>query len=104
MILFVFSELTGISNSLYENFIIKENHGFNKMNLATFRGDKIKSWLLTIIIGGPIYYGIMKIIVWGGQYFFIYLGIFFIVMMILLVNIVPNFIMPLFNKYTELTD
>ena len=92
LIQFVFGEITGLSDSLYEIFIIKERHGFNKMNLATFRCDKIKEWLLTIIIGGPVYFGIMKIIVWGGQYFFLYLGAFVIVLMILFVNIIPNFI------------
>lgn len=104
LIQFAFSEITGISNGLYENFIIKERFGFNKMTLGTFWSDKFKSVLLTIILGGPIYYGIMKIIVWGGPYFYLYLGGFFIVMMILLVNLIPNFIMPLFNKYTDLAD
>jgi|LauGreDrversion4_2_1035121.scaffolds.fasta_scaffold471344_2 STE24 endopeptidase len=74
------------------------------MSLSTFRSDKIKSWILTVLFGGPIFYGIMKIIVWGGPYFYLYLGLFFILMMILMVNLIPNVIMPLFNKYTDLTD
>lgn len=74
------------------------------MTLATFRSDRLKSLLLTIILGGPIYYGIMRIIETGGPNFYIYLSLFSIVTIILMINIIPNVIMPLFNKYTELED
>jgi len=74
------------------------------MTLSTFRSDRFKSLILTLILGGPIYYGIMRIIETGGPKFYIYLSLFSIVTIILMINIIPNVIMPLFNKYTELED
>ena len=98
------TEVLGVSDGLYTNFIIKDRHGFNKMTLGTFFGDKVKGYILGLVIGVPIYYGIMKIIVWGGEYFYLYLASFTVIMLILLVMLVPNVIMPLFNKYTPLED
>jgi STE24 endopeptidase len=46
----------------------------------------------------------MKIIVWGGPYFYLYLTAFSVVSIILLMMLIPNVIMPMFNKYTELQD
>ena len=98
------SEILGVSNSFYSNFIIKERHGFNKMTVSTFFSDKLKEYLLMIIIGLPVYYGIMKIIVWGGPYFYLYLTAFSVISIILLMMLIPNVIMPMFNKYSELQN
>jgi STE24 endopeptidase len=100
----IFDQLRGIGNSLYTNFVIKERYGFNKMDLKTFRSDLIKNWFLVVIIGGPFYYGMMWIIKNGGPNFYIYLSGFTVLVLILMFMLIPNVIMPLFNKYTELED
>ena len=51
-ILFIVSDLVGTPFSIYRNFVIEAKYGFNKMTLKTYLGDKIKSYLLTIIFGG----------------------------------------------------
>jgi STE24 endopeptidase len=100
----IFSELMAYSEELYTNFIIKERHGFNKMTVGVYISDKIKEYILTAMIGLPIYYGFMWLVIWGGEMFFIYVSIFMAVTIILMVNLIPNFIMPLFNKYDDLED
>ena len=62
----MFSEVQSLSWQLFETFVIKENHGFNKSTLAIFRADKIKLLLINLILGIPIYTGIMGAIEWGG--------------------------------------
>ena len=98
----IFSELMAYSEDLYTNFIIKERHGFNKMTVGVYISDKIKEYILTAVIGLPIYYGFMWLVIWGGEKFYIYVSIFMAVTIILMVNLVPNVIMPLFNKYEDL--
>jgi STE24 endopeptidase len=98
----IYSEVTNVSWSLFSTFNIKERHGFNKSTLGIFFGDKIKTLLLVILIGGPVYWGFMELIIWGGDKFYIYLSIFSMVVIVLLVNLGPNLIMPLFNKYDDL--
>lgn len=38
----LFAEIQDLSWALYYNFVIKENHGFNKLTLGLFFGDKVK--------------------------------------------------------------
>jgi STE24 endopeptidase len=74
------------------------------MTVGVYISDKIKEYILTAVIGLPIYYGFMWLVIWGGEMFFIYVSIFMAITIILMVNLIPNFIMPLFNKYDDLED
>jgi STE24 endopeptidase len=47
---------------------------------------------------------IIKIMEWGGENFYIYMFIFIVIFTFLMLWIVPNFIMPLFNKYEEVEE
>ena len=98
----MFSEVQSLSWQLFETFVIKENHGFNKSTLAIFRADKIKLLLINLILGIPIYTGIMGAIEWGGEMFYLYLLGFTMFTLIILMNLIPNVIMPMFNDYKEL--
>jgi STE24 endopeptidase len=69
-----------------------------------FAKDKLKTLIITIIIGFPLYYGFMQIVLLGGDNFYIYLTIFMMCFTLLMTLLVPNVIMPLFNKYDELDD
>ena len=46
--------------NLYDTFVIEEKFGFNKTTLKTFIADKLKSLLLSVIIGG----GLMSLIIY----------------------------------------
>ncbi|MCK7537026.1 MAG: M48 family metallopeptidase [Marinilabiliales bacterium] len=54
------SDIVSIPFSLYDTFIIEEKFGFNKMTIKTYLFDKLKGWLLMIIIGG----GLLSLFVW----------------------------------------
>lgn len=84
--------------------MIEEKHGFNKLTLKLYITDQIKATLLTIIIGGPLIAILIKITQWGGPNFYIYAFAFLVVFTFLMMWVVPNFIMPLFNKYTDLPE
>ena len=62
MVIGVYALIEDLSWSLFNTFILKENNGFNKMTLGLFFADQFKSVILTVILGGGVYYGIMRII------------------------------------------
>mmetsp|Transcript_55494 Transcript_55494/g.63400 ORF Transcript_55494/g.63400 Transcript_55494/m.63400 type:complete len:461 (-) Transcript_55494:170-1552(-) len=95
-------EITNIGYSLYSTFVIEERHGFNKQTLKIFFTDIAKKFLITIIIGYPILYGVLYIIIIGGDYFYVYVWGFVAVMTLIMMEIYPNFIAPLLNTFTEL--
>jgi len=90
--------------NLYESFILEEKFGFNKKTLWIFLYDECVSTTVSIVLGIPIFYGFLWVVEAGGEYFYIYVEIFIIVIVFILMTIYPNWIAPLFNKYTELED
>merc|ERR1711874_626537 len=66
--------------------------------------DQIKKFVVGQIIQTPILAGIIKIVFWGGDYFFVYLWVFAVLMTLFLMTIYPDLIAPLFDKYTPMPD
>jgi STE24 endopeptidase len=98
------SDVINIPFSLYDTFVIEERFGFNKTTVKTFIFDKLKSWMLGIIIGG----GILAVIVWfytlTGRNFWIFAWIFISIYTIFMYMFYSNLIVPLFNKQTPLEE
>ncbi len=90
--------------SYYQNFVIEEKYGFNKSTKKLFFLDKLKGWLLTIVLGGVI----LGLVVWfyqqTGPYFWIYTWVFIAVFSIFMTLFYSSIIVPLFNNQTALED
>ena len=103
-ILSLLSDILTIPFDLWDTFKIEEKYGFNKTTPKTFVLDKLKGWVLMIILGG----GILLLITWlykvTGSYFWI-LAWGVITLFSLLMNMFySNLIVPLFNKQTPLEE
>ena len=96
--------VTSLPFELYSTFKIEKKHGFNKQTMGLFFADKIKSLILTFVIGGPFIALLLRIIQWGGDYFYLYVWAFMFCFSVFMMTIVPVVIMPLFNKYEPLPD
>ncbi len=96
--------LLHIPFSLYETFVIEEKYGFNRITPKTFILDIIKGWILTAIIGGPLF----AIVVWffskAGSSAWLYCWVAVSLFQIIIMFLAPVVIMPLFNKFTPLED
>jgi len=103
-VLYGVTQLISIPFSIYGTFVIEERFGFNKTTARTFVTDFLKSLLLTILIGVPVYLAVIWffrsyadngwLMAWGA------LTLFTLVIM----YVAPVWIMPLFNKFTALED
>jgi STE24 endopeptidase len=100
----VVGTITSLPFELYSTFQIERKHGFNKQTLGLFFSDKIKSLILTFVIGGPFVSLLLYIIKAGGEFFYLYVWAFMFAFSVFMMTIVPVFIMPLFNKYEPLVD
>lgn len=90
--------------NLYDTFVIEEKYGFNKTTLKTFFLDKVKGWVLSLIIGG----GLLALIIWfymlTGKMFWIYTWLLMSAFMVFITMFYSTLIVPLFNKQTPLKD
>ncbi|CAI4228493.1 unnamed protein product [Auanema sp. JU1783] len=90
--------------SLYDTFVIEEKHGFNKQTLGFYLKDTVKKLVVSSLLTTPIVYGLEWIVLYGGEYFFVYTWLFVSVIIFVLMTIYPAFIAPLFDKYIPLPD
>jgi STE24 endopeptidase len=104
LLLNLMTTLIGLPFSVYSTFVLEQKHGFNKQTAGFYIKDQIKSLFVGQAITLPLVAGIVAIILWGGEYFFIYLWGFTTLVMLFLMTVYPDFIAPLFDKYTPLPE
>ena len=88
--------------SYYQTFVIEEKFGFNKTTKKLFIIDKIKGWLMSIVIGGVI----LALLTWFYQTtentFWLYAWALIAGFTLFMNLFYSRLIVPLFNKQTPL--
>ncbi len=103
-IIFFASDIIQLPFSYYQTFVIEERFGFNTTTIKTFVLDKIKGWLMGIIIGGLILALVIYFYKWAGTDFWWYAWALIAVFTVFLNLFYSKLIVPLFNKQTPLED
>jgi STE24 endopeptidase len=101
-LLFFASEILFLPFALYHTFVLEERFAFNKTTWLTFITDKLKGWLLIILLGGPL----LTAVIWFYQVtqgnFWLYAWLLLSGFMIFMTMFYSTLIVPLFNKQTPL--
>ena len=96
------SDLLTTPFSYYKTFVIEENFGFNKTSMNTFILDKIKGWLMLVIVGT----GILSLILWfyevTGTNFWLYTWALVTIFSVFMNMFYSKLVVPLFNKQVPL--
>ena len=72
--------------------------------MKTWVLDRLKGFLLAVLLGFPLLALVLKLIEWTGPNWWIWAAAVVIVFQLLLLLIAPAVIMPLFNKFTPLPE
>ncbi len=103
--------ITGIALSMpdlpfvwYKQFKLEQRFGFNTMTMKTWVLDRVKGFLLAVLLGYPLLVLVLKLIEWTGVNWWIWAAAVVIAFQLLLLLIAPAIIMPLFNKFTPLSE
>jgi len=96
------SDVLSTPFDLYGTFVIEEKFGFNRTTPKTYFLDKMKGWMLALLIGG----GLLALFVWfydvAGNLFWLYAWIVFSLFSIFMMMFYSTLIVPLFNKQKPL--
>lgn len=96
------ADLLSLPFSWYHTFVIEEKFGFNKTTKGLFLLDKLKGWLLMIVLGGSM----LALIVWlyelTGTGFWLYAWGVISAFTIFMNLFYSKLIVPLFNRQTPL--
>nr|WP_320050019.1 M48 family metallopeptidase [uncultured Desulfuromonas sp.] len=101
-VLWLGQDILSIPFELYQTFVIEQRFGFNTMDGKMFVSDKIKGWLLTLIIGGVILAGITWFYYQTRQLFWLYGWLMVSGLSIFFSLFYANLIVPFFNQQTKL--
>ena len=103
-IIFLGSDLLGTPFAYYQTFVIEEKFGFNKTTRALFWTDKLKGWLMSLVLGGGLLSLIIWFFTWAGANFWIYAWILIAAFTLFINLFYSRLIVPLFNKQTPLEE
>lgn len=88
----------------YRTFVIEQKYGFNKMTPGMFITDLTKQFILGLLLGMPLLFGVLWLMEKMGENWWLYAWFVWIAFNILILAVYPTWIAPLFNKFTPLED
>lgn len=98
------AEIISLPLGIYDTFVIEEKYGFNRTAPKTFFLDKLKGWLLALVIGG----GILSLVIWiygnTGRWFWVVAWGTLALFSVFMSMFYSQVIVPLFNKQTPLPE
>ncbi len=102
--LMLLSNLISTPFSVYSTFVIEERYGFNKTTATTYVMDRIKGLFLFAVLGLPLLAGVLWFFSYAGSKAWLYCWAMTTIFTLLIQYIAPVWLMPLFNRFTPLTD
>ncbi|MFN2644510.1 MAG: M48 family metallopeptidase [Burkholderiales bacterium] len=96
--------LIGLPLAAYRTFGIEARFGFNRMTVRLFIADLVKHALVGLALGVPLLLAVLWLMAKMGAYWWLYVWLVWVAYSALLVMIYPALIMPLFNKFTPITE
>jgi STE24 endopeptidase len=103
-VLILVKSVISLPFSIYATFVIEERFGFNQTTWSTFALDMAKGILLAILLGGPLLAGVLLFFEYAGANAWWYCWIAVTLYMLGVQFIAPTWIMPLFNKFSDLEE
>lgn len=96
--------VVGLPFAIWRTFRLEARYGFNRITPRLFVHDALKILALTLILGTPLLAGILWVMAHAGTDWVWWAWGLWIAFNLLILWLYPNFIAPLFNKFTLLDD
>ena len=88
----------------YRIFSIEERFGFNTRTFRLWLQDLLKSFLLSLLLGGGLLAALLLVILYAGRTWWMWAWAVSIFFQFLILVLYPVLIAPLFNKFTPMED
>jgi len=109
--LLIFFGIIGIAESIitfplgfYSDYILEHKYNLSNQTLAGFFKEKLKGFLVGIILGVPLMFTFYYILQTYGSNWWIVLGVFMVFVSVILGRLAPTLIMPLFYKFKPIEN
>jgi len=88
----------------YTTFVIEQRYNFNNTTLKTFILDKIKTYLISAILISLIIFILINLYLHYGKFFWAYAIVIITIISLIISELYPVIILPLFYKQTPLEE
>lgn len=105
--LIVIAAVYSIGNTIVNYFAgyrVQHRFGLSVQTPGSWLGDELKNFLISLVLLVPLLLLFRVILTNAPAYWWLYVGIVFVFISVILVNLSPVLIMPLFYKFTPLKD
>jgi len=96
--------LLGLPLDWHAQFTLEERFGFNTTTPRTWWMDRFKGLLLALALGYPLLTLVLKLVEWSADRWWLWAWACVLGFQLLLVVLAPALILPLFNKFTPLSE
>lgn len=100
----ILSALVGLPFQIYDTFVVEERFGFNKVTPKLFILDRLKGWILSILISGLLLTAVIFIYQLLPDYFWLVAWAVVSAFCLFMSLFYSELIVPLFNKQTPLPE
>ncbi len=104
IIIFLGSDILSIPFELYATFVLEAKYGFNKTTPSLFIADKLKGYLLTLVLGGAVLFAFIFLVEAMGSLFWIAFAALAVALVFFVNMFYTSLMLPLFNKLSELSE
>ncbi len=102
--IFLLQAAAGLPSTLYRTFGVEARFGFNRMTVRLFIVDLIKHTLVALALGVPLLLAVLWLMGRMGEHWWLYVWIVWVLYSVLMMMAYPALILPLFNKFTPITE
>lgn len=102
--MFLVQALVGLPLAVYRIFVIEQRFGFNRMTVKLFIADLVRHAVVALVLGVPLLLAVLWLMERSGEYWWFYVWLVWVVYSALMILIYPALIMPLFNKFTPISE
>lgn len=88
----------------WEQFRLEQKFGFNTTSQTTWWLDRVKEFLLALVLGYPLLVLVLKFVEWTGEVWWLWAWGALMAFQLVMLVLSPVLILPLFNKFTPLPE
>lgn len=100
----VLSALVDLPFSLRRHFVLEKRFGFGRMTPALFVADLLRGALLAALVGGAALAAVLWLMATSGEYWWVWVWLFWLAFNVLAQIAWPTVIAPMFNTFKPLED
>ena len=100
----VITFLTDLPFDYFHSFVIEEKYGFNTRTLKIWLSDQLKTILLAAVLGTFLLSCLFFMVQYAGPCWWLWIWAVFLGFQLMITELYPTLIAPLFNKFTPIDD